>query len=868
MSATTTDRLYGQSPGVAVKAPVRAVALVNIATLGGLQTVGGIALAEGDRVLLTAQTSPIANGIYSASVSAWARTGDFDGPYDVVSGTLVVQPLANGTGAFWQVSSTNPVLPGTSPITFSLLNNPNVTYPSTQAEINALVTIVNGGWLPGIVDRYGTNTVQGTTNMTVAWQAALNSNMEVNGLPGSVYGVTDTGLISADGTLISLNVPTGVKVNLHGATVQRLAGAPQTGPIFGSVSGQQSAGTQVWNGTVDCQGLASGAVSRDGSDCDLGPFLTVLAPGVTPSGMGLGHRASNGTIAHGRNRVIQNRVKNALFISIQVAHQPLGIQIESNIIENSADNAIDVEGNISGLAAILTITGITKSSSGAVVTFSNGAANTVEVGGEIAFSTVAGMTQINGLVGTVSAVGGSVGVWTATMGGVGGFGAIDSSGFSVYTSGGLGAVAGSGRRNSIVRNIVNGVTGDCGIFIESVGNYLIDDNAIENITSVGGSGIVLNAIETAALEGIVTNNRIKHVKFGQGVYVSRSGKVLIADNSFKDMVNSIVLRNGAQFVSVGPNTHEMITGKSIIVIDPQPINGSTWHHVVQQDYLGARDVVTGYPFTCSPVDNAQNYSNRTFFPRQIAAANFLQTGAASQAAGGFSDLQVEYQDGTTGVLTFVTGAVYSQYNVGVAGETQILPSVVSGAWNAIGGAPDARGRFIWIPGPTPTLYQLFASQGGGKFTVRKPSALTISVTPVTAGSFDVGAYYTIQTVGTTNYTLIGAANNNVGTGFVATGVGAGTGTATPSLGIGALFARLSVNFTGVTGAYSTVFSGAGTFDTRTVTYTNGATTMTWAGGLTAGNYPGVNILGLPGDYTANINSAMNVLQFYNEYQTT
>lgn len=865
MNATSTDRLYGQSPGVAVKAPVRAVALVNIATLGGLQTVGGIALAEGDRVLLTAQTSPIANGIYNASVSAWARTGDFDGPYDVVSGTLVVQPLANGTGAFWQVTSTNPVLPGTSPITFTLLNNPNVTYPPTQAEINALVTIVNGGWLPGIVDRYGTNTVPGTTDMTVPWQAALNSNMEVNGLPGSVYGVTNTGLLSADGTLISLNVPTGVKVNLHGATVKRLAGAPQTGPIFGSLSGQESAGTQVWNGTVDCQGLASGAVSRDGSDCDLGPFLTVLAPGVTPSGIGLGHRASNGTIAHGRNRVIQNRVKNALFISIQVAHQPLGIQIESNIIENSTDNAIDVEGNLSGLQ-ILTITGISKASA-AVVTFSNGSANTLEVGGEIALSAVSGMTQINGLIGTVSAVGGSVGAWTATLGGVGGFGAIDSSGFSAYTSGGVGAVSGSGRRNSIVRNIINGVTGDCGIFVESVGNYLIDDNAIENITSPGASGITLNAIDTAALEGVVTNNRIKHVKLGQGVYVQRSGKVLISNNTFKDMVNSIVLRNGAQFVSVGPNTHELITGKSLIVIDPQPANGSTWQHITQQDYIGARDAVTGYPFTCSPIDNAQNYSNRTFFPRQIAAANFLQGGGAAVAAGGFSDLQVEYQDGTTGVLTqsFTGGVLWSEYNVGVAGETQIKPSVVSGAWNAVAGTPDSRGRFIWV-GAVPTLYQIFASQGAGKFTIRKPSALTASTSAISAGSFEVGAGYTITTVGTTDFTLIGAANNNVGTAFAATGIGAGTGSATQALTIGSTRARLTSNFTGVSGAYSTVMSGAGTFDTRSITYANGSTLITWSGGLANGNYPGLNILGLPADYTANLNSALACTQYYYEYQ--
>ena len=49
---------------------------------------------------------------------------------------------------------------------------------------------------------------------------------------------------------------------------------------------------------------------------------------------------------------------------------------------------------------------------------------------------------------------------------------------------------------------------------------------------------------------------------------------------------------------------------------------------------------------------------------------------------------------------------------------------------------------------------------------------------VTAGSFTEGNTYQINSQGTTDFTLIGARNNNVGTNFVATGVGTGTGIAT------------------------------------------------------------------------------------------
>jgi hypothetical protein len=51
---------------------------------------------------------------------------------------------------------------------------------------------------------------------------------------------------------------------------------------------------------------------------------------------------------------------------------------------------------------------------------------------------------------------------------------------------------------------------------------------------------------------------------------------------------------------------------------------------------------------------------------------------------------------------------------------------------------------------------------------------------VTAGSFTLGSTYEIKSAGTTTFTAIGAANNTVGTIFTATGAGSGTGTASPS----------------------------------------------------------------------------------------
>jgi len=54
---------------------------------------------------------------------------------------------------------------------------------------------------------------------------------------------------------------------------------------------------------------------------------------------------------------------------------------------------------------------------------------------------------------------------------------------------------------------------------------------------------------------------------------------------------------------------------------------------------------------------------------------------------------------------------------------------------------------------------------------------TFETVQVTAGNFVVGQQYVIATQGTTNFTQAGAANNNIGTYFVATTTGSGTGTA-------------------------------------------------------------------------------------------
>jgi len=63
--------------GIKEGIPVRSISLTNI-TLSGTQTVSGVALVAGDRVLVAGQTTASQNGVYVVASGAWTRATDSD----------------------------------------------------------------------------------------------------------------------------------------------------------------------------------------------------------------------------------------------------------------------------------------------------------------------------------------------------------------------------------------------------------------------------------------------------------------------------------------------------------------------------------------------------------------------------------------------------------------------------------------------------------------------------------------------------------------------------------------------------------------------------------------------------------------------
>jgi hypothetical protein len=196
-AAPATPSSDALDASIAVKAPVRTVTTTNL-TLAGLQTVGGVALVEGDRVLVRYQTNGAENGIYIASAAAWQRAKDFDGVNAAVNGTLVLANFDNGQGVLYQVvSQERDTRIGRTPIAFRPFTDPKRIYEQSELEARANVTPFNYAYPWGDVRRYGAVDPSGVVSSSEAFQRATNTGHVVSIPAGRfrVSGITHTGRV-------------------------------------------------------------------------------------------------------------------------------------------------------------------------------------------------------------------------------------------------------------------------------------------------------------------------------------------------------------------------------------------------------------------------------------------------------------------------------------------------------------------------------------------------------------------------------------------------------------------------------------------------------------------------------------------------
>lgn len=106
------DGLVGGATSSSWKTYVRVVSTSNI-SLTGEQTIDGVAVVAGDRVLVAAQTTPTECGIYIASAGAWARSSDADEDGELDRGATVIASEGSTAGSIWTLVSSTGGFPQT-----------------------------------------------------------------------------------------------------------------------------------------------------------------------------------------------------------------------------------------------------------------------------------------------------------------------------------------------------------------------------------------------------------------------------------------------------------------------------------------------------------------------------------------------------------------------------------------------------------------------------------------------------------------------------------------------------------------------------------------------------------------------------------
>jgi len=250
---------------VATKAYVDAVAVLGLAPkeavvvisttdqpLLGLGVIDGVALNNGDRVLLVGQTNPIENGIWIAQAGAWVRAADLPAGLPAGQAYVLVESGATFGGSSWVVTDPAAVV-DTDPLPFAEFSLPSD------------VTGANVGIGTGLVfrDKVGNvlnfKTLQEGTGIvitdnpneiviaTTATSTNVSNTLVSRDLSGNFSAGTITAALNGNATTATTAVNATNAVNFSGALTGDVTGT-QGATVVATVGGQTSA--SIASGTI------------------------------------------------------------------------------------------------------------------------------------------------------------------------------------------------------------------------------------------------------------------------------------------------------------------------------------------------------------------------------------------------------------------------------------------------------------------------------------------------------------------------------------------------------------------------------------------------------------------------------------------
>ena len=446
--------------GLSWKQPVLCGTTANI-TLSGLQTLDGVTVIAGDRVLVKNQSTASQNGIYLASATAWSRAPDADTWNELISAICFVETGSTLTGSAWYCTAQPGGTLGTTAVNWSNF--------SVAASYTAGTGLTLAGNQFSITNTGVSAGAYGSASKTLT--ATVNAQGQLTVLAASDIAITNT-QVSGLGTM-STQAASSVAITggtINGTTIGGTTAAAVTATTFtGAGTGLTGTATSLSiGGNAATATLATTATNIAGGAAGSVPYQTasgatsLLAAGTDgyvlklASGLPTWAASSSGTVTSvaqsftgGLISVSGSPITTSGTLALTVAGTSGGIPYFSSASTWAtsaalAANALVVGGG-AGVApstittgtGVVTALGVNTGSSGAVVV--NGGALGTPSSGTVTNLTGTASININGTVGGTTPAAGSFTTLTVSST-VSANGSVGTDG-QVLTSKGVGTAA-------------------------------------------------------------------------------------------------------------------------------------------------------------------------------------------------------------------------------------------------------------------------------------------------------------------------------------------------------------------------------------------------------------------------------------------
>ena len=252
--AATKAYVDAARSGLDVKQSVRAATTASI-TLSGTQTVDGVVLVAGDRVLVKNQSTGSQNGIYVVAAGSWSRATDADVDAEITAGmfTFVAEGTVNSDSG-WVLTTNDTITLGTTSLAFAQF--------SGAGSIDAGAGLTKTGGTLDVVTASSSRIVVNADSIDLATVSQSNSS--------GTAGINFAQTVSVD----SYGRVTGVaSADVRDATTSVKGIASFDSGDFSVTTGAVT----IKSGGVDNGQLANSSVTVGSTSISLGSSATTIA---------------------------------------------------------------------------------------------------------------------------------------------------------------------------------------------------------------------------------------------------------------------------------------------------------------------------------------------------------------------------------------------------------------------------------------------------------------------------------------------------------------------------------------------------------------------------------------------------------------